>query len=253
LYPANIYLSIFFPKFIYTSDFNNDGLIDIAIIGDAGGAITLNMGNGFFGDGSDTTFVREIWGPESAAPLTGGDLNGDDWIDIVISGFGFPFDPFAPKEYAALNNNSSYFNNIFIDTIGTASSLIYSTAAADLNNNGFLDLVHSGNSVYITHSADIVPSVDDDFKSFNEFILYQNFPNPFNPTTQINYQIKEISFVQLKVYNVLGEEVAILVNQIQPEGLYNVEFDANDFSAGIYIYSISVNDYSQNHKMLLLK
>jgi hypothetical protein len=253
LYPANIYLSIFFPKFIYTSDFNNDGLIDIGVIGDAGGAITLNEGNGFFGDGADTAFIREIWGPENAAPLTGGDLNGNGWIDIVISGFGFPFDPFAPKEYAALNNNSSYFNNIFIATIGTASSLIYSTAAADLNNNGFLDLVHSGNGVYITRSVEIVPSVDDDLKLLNEFILFQNYPNPFNPSTIIKYQIPESGFVQLRVYNILGKEVVTLVNEVQEQGSYSVPFDASELAAGVYIYSIRVNDFFKSHKMLLLK
>jgi hypothetical protein len=92
-----------------------------------------------------------------------------------------------------------------------------------------------------------------DVEEIKEFGLAQNYPNPFNPETIIKYQIPASGFVQLKVYNVLGKEVATLINRDQEQGSYSVPFDASKLAAGVYIYSIRVNDFSKSHKMLLLK
>lgn len=83
--------------------------------------------------------------------------------------------------------------------------------------------------------------------------LSQNYPNPFNPTTSINYQIKEKGFVSLKIFDMLGKEVANLVSETQDEGQYSVIFDASNLPSGVYIYSLRVNDFVQNNKMTLLK
>lgn len=87
----------------------------------------------------------------------------------------------------------------------------------------------------------------------NEIILYQNYPNPFNPSTTIKYSIKESGLVTLKVFDVLGKEVADLVNEVKPAGVYEIEFNAIDLPSGVYIYSLRVNDFVSNQKMLLLK
>ncbi len=86
-----------------------------------------------------------------------------------------------------------------------------------------------------------------------EYGLSQNYSNPFNPVTTISYQIKEQGLVQLIVYDLLGSEVATLVNQIKPEGEYSVNFDASNLPSGVYIYSLRANDFVQNSKMTLLK
>ncbi len=83
--------------------------------------------------------------------------------------------------------------------------------------------------------------------------LSQNYPNPFNPVTTISYQIKEQGLVQLKVYNLLGQEIVTLVNEEQPSGIYEALFDASNLTSGVYIYSLRVNDFVQNNKMTLLK
>lgn len=83
--------------------------------------------------------------------------------------------------------------------------------------------------------------------------LSQNYPNPFNPTTSINYQIKEKGFVSLKVFDLLGKEVANLVSETQDKGRYSVVFNAINLPSGVYIYSLRVNDFVQNNKMTLLK
>jgi len=83
--------------------------------------------------------------------------------------------------------------------------------------------------------------------------LYQNYPNPFNPATTIQYDVKEKGFVQLKVYDILGKEVAELVNEVQEKGIYASEFNASKLPSGIYIYFLRVNDFVSYRKMILLK
>ncbi len=87
----------------------------------------------------------------------------------------------------------------------------------------------------------------------SEYALRQNFPNPFNPVTTILYQIKEEGLVQLKVFNLLGQEIATIVNEVKPAGYYTFNFDASNLSSGVYIYSLQANDFTQNQKMTLLK
>lgn len=86
-----------------------------------------------------------------------------------------------------------------------------------------------------------------------EYKLQQNYPNPFNPVTNIFYQIPKSGLVQLKVYDLLGSEVAVLIDEVKSEGSYSVNFNANNLPSGIYIYSLRVNDFVQNNKMTLLK
>jgi len=86
-----------------------------------------------------------------------------------------------------------------------------------------------------------------------EFTLSQNYPNPFNPSTTINYQIATKSNVQLFVFNMLGEKVATLVNELQQPGSYQIEWDARGLSSGIYFYQIKANDFVSVKKMILMK
>jgi len=87
----------------------------------------------------------------------------------------------------------------------------------------------------------------------DKYDLSQNYPNPFNPTTTINFNIPTKEFVLLKVYNVLGKEVATLVNETKNEGSYNVDFDASALSSGTYFYRLEAGDYINVKKMILLK
>ena len=106
-------------------------------------------------------------------------------------------------------------------------------------------------------------SVDQGVLTPNEFYLYQNYPQPFNPYTTIKYQIPKVSKVVLKVFDVLGNEVATLVNEEKPVGIYEVEFSAKGGSAsggdayhlpsGIYFYSLKTEEFIDTKKMILLK
>ncbi len=96
-----------------------------------------------------------------------------------------------------------------------------------------------------------------DVKSENNFAhnfdLQQNFPNPFNPSTTIKYQIPEAGLVTLKVFNLLGEEIATLINEEKPAGSYQLQFNASRLSSGIYFYKLQAGSFTETKKMILMK
>ncbi len=122
--------------------------------------------------------------------------------------------------------------------------------AAQLAENSFgTDCTWKYDNVTFT-----VTSVDgEDGGIVNNFMLEQNYPNPFNPSTTISYSLSERSAVTLKVYDVLGNEVASLVNTTQETGKYDVNFDASSLSSGLYIYTLNAGNYTSSKKMMLLK
>jgi hypothetical protein len=87
----------------------------------------------------------------------------------------------------------------------------------------------------------------------SDYTLAQNYPNPFNPTTDIKFTVAKEGFVTLKVYDILGKEVAVLVNEHMQSGGYTADFNASELASGTYIYTLSVNGVSISKKMMLLK
>jgi len=87
----------------------------------------------------------------------------------------------------------------------------------------------------------------------NVFALEQNYPNPFNPTTTIEYSIKTTSDVKLKVYDIIGTEIATLVNEVKGPGNYSLEFNASSLASGVYIYTITADNFFESKKLILLK
>jgi len=96
-------------------------------------------------------------------------------------------------------------------------------------------------------------SVEDEENIPLEFILEQNFPNPFNPSTTIKYTVPSTQYVTLKVYNSLGEIINVLVDEINEKGVHYSDFNAEGMSSGIYFYQLVSRDYTETKKMLLLK
>ncbi len=87
-----------------------------------------------------------------------------------------------------------------------------------------------------------------------DFVLYQNYPNPFNPATKITYELSKAGFVTLKVYDMLGREISTLVNQYQNAGKYEIIFNANNLSSGIYFYKLNVDaEFNAIKKMILIR
>ena len=106
----------------------------------------------------------------------------------------------------------------------------------------------------IVHTTILTP---DGIEKLDElptvFALAQNYPNPFNPETSIRFSVPQESFVTVKVFNTLGEEVMTLVNEAKTAGTYNVSFNAKNLTSGIYFYSIKANDFTSTKKMILMK
>jgi len=115
-------------------------------------------------------------------------------------------------------------------------------------------------------NADNATSVDKNSNEINDFILYQNYPNPFNPTTTIKYSIPTppllpplakrkdgVGFVILKVYDILGKEVATLVNKKQLPGNYSVTFNAENLPSGVYYYRLQMGRFVHSRSMILLR
>ncbi len=102
-------------------------------------------------------------------------------------------------------------------------------------------------------TATVVADVEDNVGTVASFKLDQNYPNPFNPTTTISYTLPEKGIASIKVYDVLGKEVATLLNGIQEAGSNKVKFDASNLASGLYIYKIQAGQYTASKKMMLIK
>jgi hypothetical protein len=87
----------------------------------------------------------------------------------------------------------------------------------------------------------------------SSFVLMQNYPNPFNPTTHIRYQIPDIVFLKLAVYDLLGREVAVLVNETVPAGLHEARFDGEGLASGVYWYRLQAGPFTQSRAMALIR
>ena len=97
------------------------------------------------------------------------------------------------------------------------------------------------------------PTNVEEEDAIHDFSLKQNYPNPFNPTTTIKYQIPKESFVTIKLFDMLGKEIAILVNEEKQIGSYEIKFDALNLPSGVYLYKLTSGNFTETKKMILLK
>lgn len=162
-------------------------------------------------------------------------------------------------------NISNYSINNGINIIGITRSsnpkkvIINATAHSSgvqytLTVNNVTDL--AGNLISTTHNLTeyaFSPSNIDDGNLPTEFLLSQNYPNPFNPSTIINWQSPVAGHQTLKVYDVLGNEVATLVDEFRSAGSYKIEFSSENLASGVYIYCLKTAEFTQTKKMVLLR
>ena len=133
------------------------------------------------------------------------------------------------------------------------------TGLANLIINGFVindgDLIAgTAKGIWRRSLSEMITYVEENVTKIPlQFILSQNYPNPFNPVTTIKYSIPKSSFVTIKIFNLLGQEVRTLVNEKQKTGEYSIEFNASNLASGVYFYSIQAGTYSLTKKMILLK
>jgi len=140
----------------------------------------------------------------------------------------------------ALGSSASGSNYQWVDNgLTNGTEYTYTLRAVDVNG---------GHQELAVES--VTPSVN---AVIGEYALHQNFPNPFNPETQISYDLVASGYVTIKVYNMIGQEVATLVSGLKDAGSHTVTFDASHLPAALYLYKMEVNGFSATHKMLLIK
>lgn len=162
--------------------------------------------------------------------------------DNTIAMSWFNVSPMSCDSIKFISLNFKYNGGSGILEIDKNFTEIYDSTG---NNKFYVDLVDG--TINVTGIKDIPGTIPDTYS------ISQNFPNPFNPTTKIEYAIPQESKVTLKVYNLIGQEVATLVNQVQNSGKYIVDFNASNLPSGMYIYKIDAGTFSQVRKMTLLK
>lgn len=117
------------------------------------------------------------------------------------------------------------------------------------------DAIRIYNYVRLVRDADVQTSVGDayDLSVPDGYELHQNYPNPFNPSTVVEFRVSSYGLVSLKVFDILGREVATLVNESKTPGIYEVEFDAGDLTSGTYFYTLIAGNFMSTKKMIVIK
>ncbi len=134
-----------------------------------------------------------------------------------------------------------FLNPIFEDEVS------YRVRAVDKTNH-----ISLPSNVVIIEDA-VIKKKNIVTSSVDKYELNNAYPNPFNPSTKISYSLKEEGLVTLKVYDILGKEIATLVNENKPAGIYEAEFNASQLPSGMYIYKIQAGQFLDVKKMLLMK
>jgi hypothetical protein len=201
-----------------------------------------------------------------------GRFNGGDWGDIDADGkMDFVFGTRSAEPNAAIvrveyqgggdKTDSANYTYSIIDSgleQATGVNRFDEIEIANLDDDEYLEVVYSDNNQtgripIVILDLDKPSDVDNESALPKEYSLKQNYPNPFNPSTNIEFSMKESGFVNISVYNLLGEKVADLLNGEMAPGNHQVEFKAEGLSSGIYIYKLRTGNFEASRKMMLLR
>jgi len=187
----------------------------------------------------DSDHPRLVWGMH---PTLGTGANYRVYRKFGVNGSWVLIATTSAKEYKDLQMQFSVIGD-------EADNLFYKVIA-------FSELPGTYESNIVACTGNKAPKkiiANQNLNSPVEYSLEQNYPNPFNPTTQINYSIRETGLVQLKIYDILGKEVATLVNENKEAGNYSIDFNASELPSGVYIYQLTTPGFTQARKMILAK
>lgn len=178
-----------------------------------------------------TTWTRLIGMGASETVSSGTNSSGN--MTTVGGPLTAAFTPTAANQWAS---------KVFLMPVGT--NKVRFVAKSGYGNNLYIDNIKSGTITGIGTQLTLTP---------DNYNLAQNFPNPFNPVTTINFSLPKTSKVSIKIYDVLGKELRTLVNETKPAGVYDISFDASSFSSGVYFYRIEADNFSDIKRMMLIK
>ncbi|MFI5236807.1 MAG: T9SS type A sorting domain-containing protein [Ignavibacteriales bacterium] len=188
--------------------------------------------------------------------------NGENWVlslsnpwvtSILTIGSNIFAGTFGDGIWRSTNNGNTWGQ--INDGLGSGAYYVLSLGV----DEQYIFAGTNGSNIWRRPLSQVVTGIEDESNiQTKEYSLEQNYPNPFNPSTKIKYTIPSVGtslmkFVQLKVYDVLGNEVATLLNEEKPAGSYELTFDASALSSGIYLYKLTVGSFIQTKKMIFVK
>ncbi len=252
--------------------------------------IYINNNNGGFESNANSDFEGKYYIGLSSMDLPMTNLNIGSWIDSSYMQFNYNLpsinmgDNLIHNIYL-LKINSTIKGRLTFNGKGPGTMDIFASCAdigfirTTTNDSGYFEfrisdkiknyticpsyipygyindsiVVHSGDTTASLNLKTITAVKNDYLSAPKKYSLLQNYPNPFNPSTAIKYQIPNSSFVSLKVYDILGNEVESLVNETKAAGSYEVKFNGSNLSSGIYFYQLKTNKFTSTKKLMLLK
>jgi len=252
----------------YVGDFNGDGKDDIMHKANewAGAIVYFSNGNGF---GEPHYWnAAGLWGQDWVI----GDFNGNGYSDILrpINTDGSAQIWFGGDQISSYRKTFDGYD-FFNGEIWNINNNLGKWYVGDFNGNGLTDIFHqlnewAGARVYLNNwymnesiilnnssNKDLISDSSETLNHDNSFKLYQNYPNPFNPTTVISYSLPDAGFVNLTVYNTLGQKVKNLINNYQTSGQYTVTVDATHLASGVYLYRLTFGNKVLTEKFTVLK
>jgi len=196
-----------------------------------------------------------LFSTSGIARLAAADCNGDGVNDFVVRATDKSFQPL----FLVISGSGA-----ILDTLPNVRTPAFALAY-DFNGNGRAELLVSQNlpsfsstpllekkSVYV-YEYDAATSAERGTEMPTQFVLEQNYPNPFNPATNIRFHIAHTSLVRLKIYDLLGREIASIVNEVMHPGSYKVTWDAQGFLSGVYFYRLQAGDFVETKRLTVLK
>ncbi|MCE1187744.1 MAG: T9SS type A sorting domain-containing protein [Ignavibacteria bacterium] len=244
-------------KILFT-DFTNDGLIDL---------VTSSLTTGarlYLGDGAGNFSNFAMWGigHESGSDILTADMNGDTKPDLILNswmiggetgsnalvgGTVYITGTVVPSGGSFVYHTDIY-NGIMKDNVSGTGFL------ADLNDDGTPDLV-TGNSGFVNFilSTDSANTVSDKVVKKNNFVLEENYPNPFNPVTTISYLLPEKISVKITIYNALGQKITVLIDKEESPGKHTVKWNAANNVSGQYFCEFRAGAQTEYKKLILMK
>ncbi len=184
--------------------------------------------------------------------LVGG-IQFQPYIDSMQVGYSLVQDPVLFTKFTTLVSldTDNVWEEFKFDLTSLAGQTIFISFRYYMNTTDDGFCCHIDNVFVGNHSAIGIEPIGSNIPK--TFALRQNYPNPFNPVTNIEFDLPKSEFVNLVVFNTLGQEIKVLVNETKQAGSYRVDFDASGLPSGSYFYRITAGDFVQTHKMVLVK
>jgi len=233
------------PTSVFAVDLDGDGDNDLAVANWDSDNVSVLLNNG---DGTFQSAVNYRAGdfPHSVFAV---DLDGDGHNDLAVA------NEWPNNISVLLNNGDGTFQQAVNYGAGYHPRSVF---AVDLDGDGDNDLAvanYWSNDISILINLSITTGVDNSPETYlpGSYFLVHNYPNPFNASTVIDYQLPVDCYVKLEIYNLFGQKVATLVDSKQQAGYRSSVWDASAASSGIYFYKLTAGDYTETRRMMLVK